>query len=389
MVANGQASILTGHPQESLYAGVMIVITVVAFNVLGDRLATSLLRERPMTPLLHIDDLHVELPVGDEMRPVIHDTTLSVDDGEALGLVGESGAGKSMTIRAICGSCPPVRRSRARSSSTAATCSTSAAKELRRFLASDAAMIFQDPSTHINPVRTIGDFLDRGPGHEQRDGGGRGAAAGEGHPRGRRHRGRGATTGPVPARALRRAAAAGHDRRRPGDQAAAAARRRADDLARRDDAGRGDGDPRRAASRARSDHDLRHPRPGAGRRGLRPHRRDVRGLPGRGHAAPPPCTRRPAHPYTQGTARVATEPDRDGRAALRRSRAGRSRPSRSEDGCAVRVALPLSWKSAAGTSGRSCASSTAGGCAATAPTSCATGWRSRRSAARSGVDDVR
>jgi peptide/nickel transport system permease protein len=40
MVANGQASILTGHPQESLYAGLMIVATVVAFNLLGDRLAT-------------------------------------------------------------------------------------------------------------------------------------------------------------------------------------------------------------------------------------------------------------------------------------------------------------------------------------------------------------
>ena len=40
MVANGQASILTGHPQESLFAGVLIVLTVVAFNMLGDRLAT-------------------------------------------------------------------------------------------------------------------------------------------------------------------------------------------------------------------------------------------------------------------------------------------------------------------------------------------------------------
>jgi peptide/nickel transport system permease protein len=39
MVANGQSSILTGHPQESLYAGLMIVATVVAFNMLGDRLA--------------------------------------------------------------------------------------------------------------------------------------------------------------------------------------------------------------------------------------------------------------------------------------------------------------------------------------------------------------
>jgi peptide/nickel transport system permease protein len=40
MVANGQSSILTGYPQESLYAGLLIVATVVAFNLLGDRLAT-------------------------------------------------------------------------------------------------------------------------------------------------------------------------------------------------------------------------------------------------------------------------------------------------------------------------------------------------------------
>jgi peptide/nickel transport system permease protein len=39
MVANGQASILTGHPQESVYAGLLIIATVVAFNILGDRLA--------------------------------------------------------------------------------------------------------------------------------------------------------------------------------------------------------------------------------------------------------------------------------------------------------------------------------------------------------------
>jgi peptide/nickel transport system permease protein len=39
MVANGQSSILSGHPQESIYAGLMIVLTVVAFNLLGDRLA--------------------------------------------------------------------------------------------------------------------------------------------------------------------------------------------------------------------------------------------------------------------------------------------------------------------------------------------------------------
>ncbi len=39
MVANGQSSILAGHPQESIYAALMIILTVVAFNLLGDRLA--------------------------------------------------------------------------------------------------------------------------------------------------------------------------------------------------------------------------------------------------------------------------------------------------------------------------------------------------------------
>jgi peptide/nickel transport system permease protein len=40
MVSTGQSSILAGNPQESLFAGVMIILTVVAFNLLGDRLAS-------------------------------------------------------------------------------------------------------------------------------------------------------------------------------------------------------------------------------------------------------------------------------------------------------------------------------------------------------------
>lgn len=40
MVSTGQSAILAGHPQESLFAGAMIILTVVAFNLLGDRLAT-------------------------------------------------------------------------------------------------------------------------------------------------------------------------------------------------------------------------------------------------------------------------------------------------------------------------------------------------------------
>jgi peptide/nickel transport system permease protein len=39
MVASGEPAILEGHPQQSLYAGILIVITVCAFTILGERLA--------------------------------------------------------------------------------------------------------------------------------------------------------------------------------------------------------------------------------------------------------------------------------------------------------------------------------------------------------------
>ena len=53
--------------------------------------------------LLEIDHLGVDLPVEDAMQTVIHEVTLSIAEGEAVGLVGESGAGKSMTARAVIG----------------------------------------------------------------------------------------------------------------------------------------------------------------------------------------------------------------------------------------------------------------------------------------------
>ena len=109
--------------------------------------------------LLEIDGLHVELPVGEELRPVIHEATLSLAVGEALGLVGESGAGKSMTARAILRLLPEGAKVNGAVRFDGADVLAFDKGALRRFRASDAAMIFQDPTTHINPVRKIGDFL--------------------------------------------------------------------------------------------------------------------------------------------------------------------------------------------------------------------------------------
>jgi oligopeptide/dipeptide ABC transporter ATP-binding protein len=112
-----------------------------------------------MSALLEIRDLHVDLLVDGEPRPVLHETTLSLEAGEALGLVGESGAGKSMTVRAIMRLLPDGATTRGSVLYRGDDLLTLDRQALRRFLAGEAAMIFQDATTHINPVRTIGDFL--------------------------------------------------------------------------------------------------------------------------------------------------------------------------------------------------------------------------------------
>jgi oligopeptide/dipeptide ABC transporter ATP-binding protein len=112
-----------------------------------------------VNPLLEIDALHVDLPVQRTMQPVIHEVTLSVAVGEAVGLVGESGAGKSMTSRAVIRLLPPGAAVGGEVLFDGKSVPGMKREELRRYRSSDVAMIFQDPRTHINPVHTVGDFL--------------------------------------------------------------------------------------------------------------------------------------------------------------------------------------------------------------------------------------
>jgi oligopeptide/dipeptide ABC transporter ATP-binding protein len=112
-----------------------------------------------MTVLLQLTNVHVELPVQGTMRPVLHDVSLTLDSGEAVGLVGESGAGKSMTARATIRLLPPGAVVGGEILFDGASVAEMRREALRRYRATDVAMIFQDPRTHINPVRRIGDFL--------------------------------------------------------------------------------------------------------------------------------------------------------------------------------------------------------------------------------------
>lgn len=111
--------------------------------------------------VLDIDELTVTLAGTDRPKPVLSDVSLSIAEGEAVGLVGESGSGKSMTVRAVVRLLPPGARVKGAirvHGTDVGTLRGTALRELR----AGVPVVFQDPRAHINPIRTVGDFLTEG-----------------------------------------------------------------------------------------------------------------------------------------------------------------------------------------------------------------------------------
>lgn len=108
-------------------------------------------------PLLAIEDLRVEFRRGAREPPVVavDGVDLEIEPGETLGLVGESGAGKSTIAGAILGLVTP-RAGRIRFEGTDIT---AAGIGLRRRLSEHIQVVFQDPEGSLNPSRTVGQTL--------------------------------------------------------------------------------------------------------------------------------------------------------------------------------------------------------------------------------------
>lgn len=111
-----------------------------------------------MNPLVTVEALDLALDVAGRKRLVLRDVSLRIERGEALGLVGESGAGKSMTARAIARLLPPRAITTGAITFAGHDMLSSRGDALRR-ARTDMAVIFQDPRAYINPVRRVGDFL--------------------------------------------------------------------------------------------------------------------------------------------------------------------------------------------------------------------------------------
>ncbi|MEF3403784.1 ABC transporter ATP-binding protein [Agromyces sp. CCNWLW203] len=110
-------------------------------------------------PLLEIAGLDIYAPSGVGTRQLVFDSTLSVDRGEAVGLVGESGSGKTLTVRAVAGLLPDGFTTSGAIRIDGQDLGSMNARALRELRARRMGMIFQTPRAHLNPLRTIGDFM--------------------------------------------------------------------------------------------------------------------------------------------------------------------------------------------------------------------------------------
>lgn len=108
--------------------------------------------------LLQVKNLAVSFSTYRGKVKAVRDVNFSVDEGKTIGIVGESGCGKSVTSHAIMGLLPRENSKIEHGQITFndRNITDLSEKEMNRLRGNEIAMIFQDPMTSLNPVLTIG-----------------------------------------------------------------------------------------------------------------------------------------------------------------------------------------------------------------------------------------
>lgn len=112
------------------------------------------------TPLLEVDNLTVEIPTRRGTLTPVNGVSLQIDRGEIVGVVGESGAGKSITGSAIIGLLDrPARVANGTVRLDGESISRLDEEQLRKIRGKRIGTVFQDPLTSLDPLMSVGNQL--------------------------------------------------------------------------------------------------------------------------------------------------------------------------------------------------------------------------------------
>ena len=176
-------SAMISHPHTSIVPGLMIFLIVMSINLLGDGVrdaldprlrsgalsrprATTLVKRHGDVPpatdeLLAIQDLHTEFHVGKRNLRAVDGVSLAVRPGECLGVIGESGSGKSVTALSVMGlvASPPGVITGGAARFQGEDLIGAPYESLRQKRGNRVAYIFQDPLSTLHPLYRVGQQL--------------------------------------------------------------------------------------------------------------------------------------------------------------------------------------------------------------------------------------
>ena len=182
MLGEARSALIT-NPHTSFVPGIMIFCIVIGINLFGDGIRDALdprlkkgslirplpqtiyeggdTQPQPSTKLLSVQNLSTQFHVNQDVYQSSNDVSFEIQEGECLGLIGESGSGKSVTALSVTSlvASPPGVIKKGSVNYKNQNLLALPYEELRSIRGNKISYIFQDPLTTLHPLHTIGDQL--------------------------------------------------------------------------------------------------------------------------------------------------------------------------------------------------------------------------------------